>query len=990
MFIKPVCRAVAAVATAAITLFAGGAAFADNVTVDGDTIATATSDLVATACTLPVTRAGLVEVKRTGGEKNSPHFLPGETLTVEISDTSAQVTTTVTQPSILVPADYTDNGANTAFTFPISTRVSSGAATGSTTVSIKVTSPSYTTAKEATFGVSWDCTANVAPVVTVGGVSNGARYEFGSVPAATCAWTDDNDGSGTATPTLSSITGSRAADGLGSQTATCSKTDSGGLTTTTSATYSIVDTTPPAISVVSDITAEATSAAGAVVTYAAPTATDAVDGSRSVSCQPASGSTFALGATTVTCTSSDTVPNTATSSFTVRVVDTTAPAVTVPADTTLDATSAAGAAYSFSATASDSVDGALATTCTPASGSTFGFGTTNVTCSATDTAGHTGSASFNVTVQDVTAPTVTAQAPAPVEATGPSGATVTWAAPTASDDVDGDLPVACDRTSGETFAVGDTTVTCTATDSHGNVGSATFAVRVTDTTPPDVIVPSDITAEATSPHGAVVAYTASATDLVDGTVAVRCSPPSGTQFGLDETTTVQCAATDAHGNDASASFTVRVVDTTRPELPELGDVTAEATSAAGAVVTYGVGTATDIVDGDVTVTCEPASGTTFGLGHTTVTCSATDAHDNTATGTFTVRVEDTTAPVFDPFSVGPTEATGPDGALVTYTLPTASDTVDPSVDVDCTPASGTRFGLGATEVTCTAVDDSGNRATVAFVVNVVDTTGPTVPTVATQPVEATGPDGAVFTWDPLTAEDVVDGTITDVTCVPPSGSTFPLGATGVTCSATDRAGNRGQSTFMVNVVDTTAPAFSTASNLTVAATSAAGAVVSYPTPTATDIVDGATPVSCTPPSGGTFPLGTTTVTCTTQDGAGNKASTSFTVTVAVGWSGVLAPVVDGGTYKLGSTIPVKFTLTGASAGVTNLQARLWVRRTPGTSTTGSAAALSTSAATTGNLFRYSDGQYIFNLNTKPLSLGTYELLIDLGDGVPHAVTITLR
>jgi hypothetical protein len=44
----------------------------------------------------------------------------------------------------------------------------------------------------------------------------------------------------------------------------------------------------------------------------------------------------------------------------------------------------------------------------------------------------------------------------------------------------------------------------------------------------------------------------------------------------------------------------------------------------------------------------------------------------------------------------------------------------------------------------------------------------------------------------------------------------------------------------------------------------------------------------------------------------------------------------------------------------------------------------------GNLFRYSDGQYIFNLNTKPLSLGTYEPLIDLGDDVPHAVTIALR
>lgn len=983
MFIKPVCRAVAAVATAAITLFAGGAAFADDVAVDGDS-ASVSTNLTLTNCTLPASGAGLVTVTWARNQ----HFNVGAAVTLNITSSITQVSAAQTGSPVNVPSTFTS--ASATFSVPFRTTIGIGAATGTAQMKVDVLSADYTV-RNVQYQVSYtNCTANVAPVVTVGGVTNGARYEFGSVPAATCAWTDDNDGSGTATPTLSAITGSRAADGLGSQTATCSKTDSGGLTTTTSATYSIVDTTPPAISVASDITAEATSAAGAVVTYAAPTATDAVDGSRSVSCQPASGSAFALGATTVTCTSSDTVPNTATSTFTVRVVDTTAPAVTVPADATLDATSAAGAAYSFSATASDSVDGALATTCIPASGSTFGFGTTNVTCSATDTAGHTGSASFNVTVQDVTAPSVTVQAPASVEATGPSGAAVTWADPTASDEVDGDLPVVCDRTSGQTFPVGDTTVTCTATDSHGNLGSATFAVRVTDTTPPDVTVPSDITAEATSPHGAVVTYTTSATDLVDGTVTVRCSPPSGTQFGLDETTTVQCAATDAHGNDASASFTVSVVDTTRPELPELGDVTAEATSAAGAVVTYGVGTATDIVDGDVTVTCEPASGTTFGLGDTTVTCSATDGHDNTATGTFTVRVEDTTAPVFDPFSVGPTEATGPDGSLVTYTLPTASDAVDPSVEVACTPASGTRFALGATEVTCTAVDDSGNRATVAFMVNVVDTTGPKVGTVATQPVEATGPDGAVFTWDPLTAEDLVDGTITDVTCVPPSGSTFPLGATGVTCSATDRAGNRGESTFMVNVVDTTAPAFSSASNLTVAATSAAGAVVSYPTPTATDIVDGATPVSCTPPSGGTFSLGTTTVTCTTSDAAGNKASTSFTVTVAVGWSGVLAPVVDGGTYKLGSTIPVKFTLTGASAGVTNLQAKLWVRRTPGTSTTGSAAALSTSAATTGNLFRYSDGQYIFNLNTKPLSVGTYELLIDLGDGVPHAVTITLR
>ena len=55
-------------------------------------------------------------------------------------------------------------------------------------------------------------------------------------------------------------------------------------------------------------------------------------------------------------------------------------------------------------------------------------------------------------------------------------------------------------------------------------------------------------------------------------------------------------------------------------------------------------------------------------------------------------------------------------------------------------------------------------------------------------------------------------------------------------------------------------------------------------------------------------------------------------------------------------------------------------------------AISTSNATTGNLFRYdaTSSQYIFNLNTKTLSAGTYQLRIDLGDGVLRTVNITLR
>lgn len=89
---------------------------------------------------------------------------------------------------------------------------------------------------------------NTAPQVSVAGVANGASYEIGSVPPATCQVTDAEDGNSSFAATLSNITGSLAAYGLGSRTASCSYTDSGGLgPATASATYSIVDTGAPTI-----------------------------------------------------------------------------------------------------------------------------------------------------------------------------------------------------------------------------------------------------------------------------------------------------------------------------------------------------------------------------------------------------------------------------------------------------------------------------------------------------------------------------------------------------------------------------------------------------------------------------------------------------------------------------------------------------------------------------------------------------------------------
>src|SRR5204863_8150892 len=134
-----------------------------------------------------------------------------------------------------------------------------------------------------------------------------------------------------------------------------------------------------------------------------------------------------------------------------------------------------------------------------------------VQCSATDSTSNNGAASFAVTVADTIGPVVTVPANAIVEATTTTGAAFTFTA-SATDVVDGPRPVTCTPASGATFPLGPTTVHCTATDTKGNTGAASFTVTVTDTTGPVVTLPANATVEATSATGAAFTFTASASD----------------------------------------------------------------------------------------------------------------------------------------------------------------------------------------------------------------------------------------------------------------------------------------------------------------------------------------------------------------------------------------------------------------------------------------------------------------------------------------------
>jgi hypothetical protein len=530
---------------------------------------------------------------------------------------------------------------------------------------------------------------------------------------------------------------------LGDTPVECSTTDSGGQPATTDFTITVKDVSAPVVTPPADVTTTTTSPAGKSVSYPSATATDNVDGSLAASCLPASGSTFPVGQTAVTCSATDTAGNTGTAGFTVTVnlVDTDPPVVTVPADIAASTTDPSGKAVTFSATATDNVDGPLTPTCAPPSGSTFPVGQTTVSCHATDAHGNTGTASFKVTITfvDTVPPVVTAPSPISVSATG-AATTVSFSA-TASDNVDGSLPVSCAPPSGFGFPVGQTTVTCSATDQSGNTGHASFTVAVQDVTPPQLTVPGNQSVGATSPAGAVVVYSAQATDNVDGTITPSCAPASGSIFPAKQTTQVTCSATDAAHNSSSKSFNVTVNDSA-PLLTHVSDIVAEANGPSGAAVTYVPPSATDIVDGGLAVTCAPISGAMFPLGATTVNCSATNSSNQTSTTSFGVLVRDTTPPVMPvPGKVSLTsDAPVPvtNSIVAKFLNLRATDLVDrfPRVVSNAPPV----FQFGKTTVTFTASDASGNTSTASGTVEVIRAQTPTpVVTPGTSQPERTPP-----------------------------------------------------------------------------------------------------------------------------------------------------------------------------------------------------------------------------------------------------------
>lgn len=150
----------------------------------------------------------------------------------------------------------------------------------------------------------------------------------------------------------------------------------------------------------------------------------------------------------------------------------------------------------------------------------------------------------------------------------------------------------------------------------------------------------------------------------------------------------------------------------------------------------------------------------------------------------------------------------------------------------------------------------------------------------------------------------------------------------------------------------------------------------------TDTESGVNPATVVATKANGLPIDTGTVgshsfTVSARDYAGNAATRTVTYSV-IGFSGFLPPVEQNRVFKLGSTIPVKFQLTDASGNfITDATATISLQKRTDSVWGSPEEGESTSAATSGNLFRYDpvSNQYIFNLATKPLSAGTWRITI---------------
>ena len=547
----------------------------------------------------------------------------------------------------------------------------------------------------------------------------------------------------------------------------------------------------------------------------------------------------------------------------------------------------------------------------------FPIGATTITWTATDCAGNVGSCVQTVLVEDNEDPVIDG-CPGNISQgndAGDCGAVVNWTAPTASDNC-GIQSFISTHNPGDTFPVGDTVVTYTATDVHGNVSVCSFTVTVTDDEDPTITCPANIsqTADADVCQAAVTVPAPATGD--NCAVASVVNDHNGTADASDTypvgTTVVTWTVTDIHGNTAQCSMNIEVTDDEYPVISGCpGNISqSNDLGVCGAAVTWTEPTATDNC-GVTSWTSSHNPGAFFPVGTTTVSYTAEDAAGNTTICEFYVTITDDEDPVITgcPNNITQTNDAGDCGAIVTWIEPTATDNCGVT-GWTSTHNPGDFFPVGITTVTYTAVDAAGNTTTCVFDVTVTDAEYPTITCPSDIVVDNDLGDCSADVTVPAPVTDdncTVASVVNDYNGTSDASDTYPVGTTTVIWTVTDSAGLQTQCSMDVTVNDTEDPVIAGCpADITIQAEAGGcDAVVDWTEPTATDNCGMQSFTSNYDP-GDTFNAGTTTVTYTAVDIYGNVSTCSFNVTV-LAYNDLLVDVELQGSLATDVTRCITFT-----------------------------------------------------------------------------------
>ena len=738
---------------------------------------------------------------------------------------------------------------------------------------------------------------------------------------------------------------------VGSYTVTVTTMDESGNATETTFTIDVEDTTKPTVESVADQTQEVNTEITPITIESEDNSdqavTNKVDGlpdgvTFDEATNTISGTPSEVGSYTVTVTTTDESGNATETTFTIDVEDTTKPTVEDIANQTqevnteiepikIEATDNSGQAVT------NKVDGlpdgvTFDEATNTISGTPSEVGSYDITVTTTDESGNATETTFTINVEDTTKPTVediadqtqevnTEIEPIKIEATDNGGQAVTNKVDGLPDGVTFDE--ATNTISGTPSEVGSYDIIVTTTDENGNSETTTFTIDVEDTTKPTVEDIADQTQEINTEIEPIKieardnsgqAVTNKVDGLPDGvtfdeaTNTISGTPSEVGSYDITVTTT------DESGNATETTFTIDVEDTTKPTVEDITDQTQEvnteitpikieARDNSGQTVTNKVDGLPDGVTFDEAT--NTISGTPSEVGSYDITVTTTDENGNSETTTFTIDVEDTTKPTVEditdqtqeintemtPIKI---EATDNSGQAVTNKVEGLPDGV--TFDEATNTISGTPSEVGSYDITVTTTDENGNSETTTFTIDVEDTTKPTVESVADQTqeintkiepikIEARDNSGQAVTNK---VDGLPDGVTFDEATNTISGTPSEVGSYTVTVTTTDESGNATETTFTIDVEDTTKPTVEDIANQTqevnteiepikIEATDNSGQAV---TNKVDGLPDGVTFDEATNTISGTpSEVGSYDITVTTTDKNGNSETTTFTIDV---------------------------------------------------------------------------------------------------------------